>query len=80
MLGPSAHDTDRRTAIVHLTPDGLSTFSVMAKEHHAWIDELLKSIPGQEIAHLTDLLQGLRDAQTVHQKRTRQAKRKKRDQ
>lgn len=80
LVNRSAHDTDRRTAIVMLTPDGQSTFSDMADEHHAWINELLEPIPQNEIEHLTELLQGLRDAQTVEQQKNRQAKRKKKDQ
>ena len=47
------------------------------KRHHAWINELLEPIPQNEIEHLTELLQGLRDAQTVEQQKSRQAKRKK---
>ncbi|MAO92165.1 MAG: MarR family transcriptional regulator [Rhodospirillaceae bacterium] len=80
LVNRSAHDTDRRTAIVMLTPDGQSTFSDMADEHHAWINALLEPIPQDEIEHLTELLQGLRDAQTAEQQKTRQAKRKKKDQ
>ncbi|MDF1749413.1 MAG: MarR family transcriptional regulator [Alphaproteobacteria bacterium] len=79
LVNRTAHDTDRRTAIVVLTPEGLSTFSEMAEEHHAWINELLEPIPQGEIQHLTELLQELRDAQTVELHKTRQAKRKKKD-
>ncbi|MGH7880773.1 MAG: MarR family winged helix-turn-helix transcriptional regulator [Candidatus Binataceae bacterium] len=44
--------TDRRSFIVRLTPKGASQFSIVAKAHGGWIDELLSDFDAAEAEEL----------------------------
>lgn len=48
--------TDRRTAIVRLTPAGRRHFSAMARAHERWIISLFSSLSPRELRTLHDLL------------------------
>ncbi|MBI4367680.1 MAG: MarR family transcriptional regulator [Deltaproteobacteria bacterium] len=50
---------DRRSYIVRLTPKGTSQFSVIAKAHEAWVDELLSDTGATEAEALIQQLDGL---------------------
>jgi DNA-binding MarR family transcriptional regulator len=50
---------DRRSYIVRLTPKGASQFSVIAKAHEAWVDELLLDTGPTEAEALIQQLDGL---------------------
>jgi DNA-binding MarR family transcriptional regulator len=50
---------DRRSYIVRLTPKGASQFSVIAKAHEAWVDELLLDTGPIEAEALIQQLDGL---------------------
>ncbi|HEY1383355.1 MAG TPA: MarR family transcriptional regulator [Dongiaceae bacterium] len=51
-----AHPEDRRTTLLHLTPDGRDRFLAMAREHEQWIISLLTGLGGSA---KQDLLSGL---------------------
>ncbi len=59
----SANESDRRATLVGLTDAGSRAFSQMAQAHQEWINDLLGPVAPGDIQPLTDLLQGLRDAQ-----------------
>ena len=50
---------DRRSYIVRLTPKGASQFSVIAKAHEGWVDELLTDIGTADAEALIQQLDGL---------------------
>jgi len=50
---------DRRSYIVRLTPKGASQFSVIAKAHEGWVDELLTGIGAADAEALIQQLDGL---------------------
>jgi DNA-binding MarR family transcriptional regulator len=50
---------DRRATLVRLTEKGRSEFAVMAREHAAWIDELLACLPEDEVSGMIGLLDRL---------------------
>jgi len=50
---------DRRSYIVRLTPKGASQFSVIAKAHEGWVDELLTDIGAADAEALIQQLDGL---------------------
>ena len=50
---------DRRSYIVRLTPKGASQFSVIAKAHEGWVDELLTGIGAVDAEALIQQLDGL---------------------
>ena len=54
-----APDNDRRSYIVRLTPKGASQFSVMAKAHEGWVDQILSNIGGADADSLIQQLDGL---------------------
>jgi DNA-binding MarR family transcriptional regulator len=50
---------DRRSYIVRLTPKGASQFSVVAKAHEGWVDELLSDMGPADAEALIQRLDGL---------------------
>lgn len=56
--------SDRRSFIVRLTPKGASQFSVIAKAHEGWIDEMLEEFGAMEaeliISQLDELVRRVR--------------------
>ena len=50
---------DRRSFIVRLTPKGASQFSVIAKAHEGWIDEMLVEFGSVEAESIISQLDGL---------------------
>ena len=61
--------SDRRSFIVRLTPKGASQFSVIAKAHEGWIDEMLVEFGSVEAESIISQLDGL-----VRRVRRREAK------
>jgi DNA-binding MarR family transcriptional regulator len=55
-----AHEGDRRTTFVRLTPKGAQQFQAMAKAHEAWISELLGAVGREDTDTLVALLGTLR--------------------
>ena len=51
--------SDRRSFIVRLTPKGASQFSVIARAHEGWIDEMLVEFGAAEAELITDQLDRL---------------------
>jgi DNA-binding MarR family transcriptional regulator len=51
--------SDRRSFIVRLTPKGASQFSVIAKAHEGWIDEMLVEFGTVEAESIISQLDGL---------------------
>jgi DNA-binding MarR family transcriptional regulator len=51
--------SDRRSFIVRLTPKGASQFSVIAKAHEGWIDEMLVEFGSIEAESIISQLDGL---------------------
>jgi len=51
--------SDRRSFIVRLTPKGASQFSVIAKAHEGWIDEMLVDFGSIEAESIISQLDGL---------------------
>jgi DNA-binding MarR family transcriptional regulator len=51
--------SDRRSFIVRLTPKGASQFSVIAKAHEGWIDEMLVEFGSVEAESIISQLDGL---------------------
>ena len=51
-----AADTDRRAYRIRLTRSGARTFGEMAREHEAWILEILAGLSAREQAQLLSLL------------------------
>ncbi|MBE2276481.1 MAG: MarR family transcriptional regulator [Rhodobacteraceae bacterium] len=49
-------ETDRRTVIVALTPEGLARFETYASEHEAEVDRLFGSLSEADIDTLTEIL------------------------
>ncbi len=49
-------ETDRRTVIVALTPEGMARFETYATEHEVEVDRLFGSLSEAEIDTLTDIL------------------------
>ncbi len=47
---------DKRAALVRLTKKGCEEFETQAKEHEAWVSELLGGIDGATSASIADLL------------------------
>lgn len=47
---------DRRAQMARLTPEGSEFFANVAKDHEAWIDELLSAFSGEDAAHLVEQL------------------------
>lgn len=47
---------DRRVWVVRLTAAGRRSFRAMAEEHERWIVDMFASLPGRDIAQLSDLL------------------------
>jgi DNA-binding MarR family transcriptional regulator len=47
---------DRRATLVRLTEKGRNEFTIMAREHAVWIDELLAGLPETQVADMIDLL------------------------
>ena len=54
-----APSSDRRSFIVRLTPKGASQFSVIARAHEGWIDEMLVEFGAAEAELITDQLDRL---------------------
>jgi DNA-binding MarR family transcriptional regulator len=50
---------DRRSYIIRLTPKGASQFSLIAKTHESWVDELLLDIGAADAEALIHQLDGL---------------------
>lgn len=61
--------SDRRSFIVRLTPKGASQFSVIAKAHEGWIDEMLEEFGAMEAESIISQLDEL-----VRRVRTREAR------
>ncbi|MGA9202019.1 MAG: MarR family transcriptional regulator [Pseudolabrys sp.] len=61
--------SDRRSFIVRLTPKGASQFSVIAKAHEKWIDEMLEEFGAMEAESIISQLDEL-----VRRVRTREAR------
>ncbi len=59
------HPQDRRSCTVRLTPEGRRQFRAMAREHEAWIVELLGGLDEAEQAQLFALLGRLKDSAAV---------------
>jgi DNA-binding MarR family transcriptional regulator len=59
-------DSDRRTVIVALTPEGLSRFETLASDHEAQIDRLFAALEADELDTLTDLLKRLVQPHDTH--------------
>lgn len=55
-------DSDRRTSIVRLTPEGDRYFERLAAAHEAWVDELLRVLDPREVDQLSDALKPLKAA------------------
>jgi DNA-binding MarR family transcriptional regulator len=51
--------SDRRSYIVRLTPKGAAQFSVVAKAHEGWVDELLSGFDAAQAEALIGELGGL---------------------
>ena len=51
--------SDRRSFIVRLTPKGASQFSVIAKAHEGWVDEMLVEFGSVEAESIISQLDGL---------------------
>src|SRR5215468_6630366 len=51
--------SDRRSYIVRLTPKGASQFSVIAKAHEGWVDEMLVEFGSVEAESIISQLDGL---------------------
>jgi DNA-binding MarR family transcriptional regulator len=51
---------DRRAFTVRLTEAGRSAFAGMAAVHEAWIEDLLKDIPGEDKAAMIELLANMK--------------------
>jgi len=51
-----AHPEDRRTTLLHLTPEGRDRFLAMAREHEQWVISLLTGLDGSA---KQELLSGL---------------------
>lgn len=51
--------SDRRSFIVRLTPKGASLFSVIAKAHEGWVDEMLVEFGSVEAESIISQLDGL---------------------
>jgi len=52
--------TDRRSWIVHLTPQGRRGFEAMAREHERWVVELFSSLDARAVQQLHQHLGALR--------------------
>src|SRR6185369_7480256 len=52
--------TDRRSWIVHLTPQGRQGFEAMAQEHEAWVVELFSGLDARTVQQLHHQLGALR--------------------
>lgn len=52
-------DSDRRTVMVALTPEGLARFETLAADHEAEIDRLFGALGPEDIDTLADLLKRL---------------------
>ena len=59
MVLRQAPASDRRSFIVRLTPKGASQFSVIARAHEGWIDEMLVEFGAAEAELITDQLDRL---------------------
>ena len=55
---------DRRATVVRLTTEGQQAFSLWAKAHESWVDELLGSIDKSHAQDLINLLSGIAPADT----------------
>jgi DNA-binding MarR family transcriptional regulator len=51
-----AHEQDRRSTFVRLTPKGVRQFAAMAKAHEAWIGDILAHITVEEAHSIIALL------------------------
>ena len=51
---------DRRATRVVLSKAGFAAFSAMAREHEAWLDDVLKNVDHAESAYMIDLLSSIR--------------------
>lgn len=47
---------DRRAQMARLTPEGSKFFAEVAKDHEAWIDDLLSAFSGEDALHLIEQL------------------------
>ena len=56
-------ETDRRTVMVALTPEGLAQFEGLAAEHEAEVDRLFSTLTEAEIDTLTAILKRMGGAQ-----------------
>jgi len=54
-----AHEGDRRTTFVRLTPRGAQQFQVIAKAHEAWVNEILAGFSTADTEVLIELLSNL---------------------
>jgi DNA-binding MarR family transcriptional regulator len=59
LVSRQAPANDRRSYIVRLTPKGASQFSVMAKAHEGWVNELLSDIGATDAETLVQRLDDL---------------------
>jgi DNA-binding MarR family transcriptional regulator len=59
LVSRKAPANDRRSYIIRLTPKGASQFSVMAKAHEGWVNELLSDIGATDAETLVQRLDDL---------------------
>lgn len=54
-----AIEGDRRATLVRLTSSGCDAFTVMAKAHEGWVNELLDGVDAEDAHHIGELLHRL---------------------
>jgi MarR family 2-MHQ and catechol resistance regulon transcriptional repressor len=59
LVGRADHATDRRTWVIHLTPEGRTLISKVFAKHEQAMDRAMRGLSKSERATLTDLLKRL---------------------
>ncbi|WP_144097337.1 MarR family winged helix-turn-helix transcriptional regulator [Croceicoccus sediminis] len=64
----NVNPTDRRSAIITLTPDGRKRFLELAEAHYSWVGELLDGVPEEQKVLLVSSLGDLRTTMSGNQR------------
>lgn len=70
LIERSRRNGDRRTSIVHLTPEGFRYFKRIATAHEGWVDDLLGMFSPREVDELSELLKPLKPAHETGREET----------
>jgi DNA-binding MarR family transcriptional regulator len=57
-----ANSSDRRSAIIRLTPQGRQAFAKLARVHEDWIDQMFSELSNKHVEQLMELLGRLRQS------------------